>query len=290
MSSSTPSTLSERCYRHPNREALIHCTRCGRPICPECMREAPVGFHCPDDAALGRAPVQRTSIGARLRDAPPLATVAFIAANVAVYLYCGVTSPGGLTHPTLSPLFYDWQLQPDVVYQQDQYFRFLTAAFLHLSIVHIAANMIALAVIGPPLERLVGRTRFVGLYLLAAVGGSVAVFAFGASEQPVAGASGAIFGLLAACLVLARRIGLDVQWLVAVLVLNVVFTFSVPGISRLGHVGGFVVGALAALALGGRPSRRSRLPNRLQAYGLGGVVALLAVVTVIRVLVGPGSF
>jgi membrane associated rhomboid family serine protease len=254
------------------------------------MREAPVGFHCPDDAALGRPPAQRTPIGARLRDAPPLATFAFIAANVAVYLYCGATSPGGLNHPTLSQLFYDWQLQPDVVYHQDQYFRFLTSAFLHLSLIHIAANMIALAVIGPPLERLVGRTRVVGLYLLSALGGSVAVFTFGSPEQPVAGASGAIFGLLAACLVLARRIGLDVQWLVTVLVLNFVFTFTVSGISRLGHVGGFVIGALAALALGGLPARRARLPNQLQAYGLGGVTALLAVVTLIRVVLGPGSF
>ena len=254
------------------------------------MREAPVGFHCPDDAALGRPPVQRTSIGARLRDSPPVATVALIAANVVVYLYCGTSSPGGLNHPTLAQLFLDWQLQPDVVYRQDQYFRLLTSAFLHLSVIHIAANMLALFVIGPPLERLLGRTRFLAVYVLSALGGSVAVFAFGSPEQPVAGASGAIFGLLAACLVLARRIGLDIQWLIAVLVLNFVFTFSVPGISRLGHVGGFVVGALAALSIGGLPNRRTRVANRLQVVGLGGVLALLAVIMAVRVLAGAGSF
>ena len=250
------------------------------------MREAPVGFHCPDDAALGRPQAQRTSVGGRLRTSPPVVTAILVAANVLAYVYCGATSPGGFNHPTLSRLFFDWQLQPIVVYEHDEYFRFLTAAFLHLSIIHIAANMIALAIVGPPLERLVGRTRFVAVYVLSALGGSVAVFAFGSPYEAVAGASGAIFGLFAACLVLARRLGLDIQWLITVLVLNFVFTFTVPGISRLGHVGGFVVGGLAALAMGGLPANRARLPGRVQAAGLGGVTVLLGVVTLVRAVSG----
>ncbi|TAM85872.1 MAG: rhomboid family intramembrane serine protease [Jatrophihabitans sp.] len=246
------------------------------------MREAPVGYHCPDDAALGRQPAPRTSIGARLRSSPPAATLTFVAVNVAVYLYCGATSAGGINRPEFSRLFQDWVLQPYIVHSQDEYWRFVTAAFLHLSVIHIVANMVALAVIGPPLERLVGRSRFVVLYLLAALGGSVAVFAFGGVMDAVAGASGAIFGLFAAAVVLARRIGLDVQWLVGIIALNFVFTFTVPGISWLGHVGGFVTGGLCALALGGRPVRRTRLPNRVQALGLAGIVVLLALVTLVR--------
>ena len=113
--------------------------------------------------------------------------------------------------------------------------------------------MLALFFVGPPLERLLGRWRFLAVYLISALGGSAAIYAFGAVRLPVVGASGAIFGLFAACLVLVRRLGLDLQWLVGIIVLNFVFTFSIPGITKLGHIGGFVAACLAALAIGGLP-------------------------------------
>jgi membrane associated rhomboid family serine protease len=276
--------LSTQCYRHPHREALVRCTRCDRPICPECLREAPVGFHCPDDAALGKAPRQRTSVGARLRASPPYVTITLIALNVLVYLYTAAQAPGGIDHPVQSSLFLDWQLQPDVVLHQDQYYRLFTAAFLHVSLLHIGANMLALGVIGVPLERLLGRWRTLAVYALGLLGGSAAIFAFGSPDQPVAGASGAIFGLFAASVVLVHRLGLDVQWLVAVIALNFVFTFSVHDISRLGHVGGFAAGGLAALAIAGLPARRARVALRVQVLGLGVVAAAAGLMITVRAL------
>jgi membrane associated rhomboid family serine protease len=256
------------------------------------MREAPVGFHCPDDAALGaksiRAP--RTSVGVRLRESPPYVTTALIVLNVAAYLYTGLKSAGGLDQPYAAKLFLEWQLQPNIVYDQHQYYRFVTSAFLHISLLHVGANMLALGIIGPQLERLLGLWRFVAVYLLGALGGSAAIFAFGSPEQPVVGASGAIFGLFAACLVMVRRLGLDLQWLLTIIVLNFVFTFSVRDISKLGHLGGFVAGGLAAIAIAGVPNVRARISTQMQAAGLSGVLVLTLVVVLARTATGASSF
>ena len=216
-------------------------------------------------------------------------TGGFIALNVIVYLVTAAKSAGGLNDPHSAGLFLDWQLQPAAVYSGDQYYRLLTAAFLHVSLLHIGANMLALGIVGPHLERLLGRWRMVALYLVSALGGSALIFAFGDPYQPVVGASGAVFGLFAACLVMVRRLGLDLQWLVAIIVLNFVFTFSVADVSKFGHVGGFVTGGLAALAIAGRPSRRGRVPTRAQAYGLGGVLALVVLTVLLRALTAGGS-
>lgn len=270
------------CYRHPNREALVRCTRCDRPICPDCMRPASVGFHCPDDVALAakeqRAP--RTTFGAQLRQSPPYVTAALVAANVAVFLVTGAQSTQGFGHPSAAPLFTDWQLFPLYVYDKSQYYRLFTSAFLHVSVLHIGSNMLALIIIGPLLERVLGRWRFATVYLLGALGGSAAIYLFGSHLQPVVGASGAIFGLFAAALLMARRIGLDVQWLVAVIVLNFVFTFSVADVSKLGHVGGFLAGAAAAVAIGGLPNQRGILPLRAQLVGLGAIAATVLALVV----------
>src|SRR5690348_229622 len=156
---------SARCYRHPNREAGVRCTRCDRPICPECMRPAAVGFHCPDDVNLARKTVRvpRTAVGARMLNSPPYVTVLLIVANVIVYLITGAQSDRGFGQPGLSPgsdsLFRHWQLIPLDVHGGD-YYRLLTSAFLHVSLLHIVSNMLALAFIGPTLERLLGAWRF----------------------------------------------------------------------------------------------------------------------------------
>jgi membrane associated rhomboid family serine protease len=273
-----------RCYRHPNREAYVRCTRCDRPICPDCMREASVGFHCPDDVAIGRRnqrPV-RTSVGAVLRDSPPYVTITLIVLNVAAYLASALPSPQGINHPEYTKLFQNWQLLPYTVYHDDSYYRLLTAAFLHASLLHIGVNMLSLAFIGPYLERSIGRWRYILLYLLGALGGSAAVYAFGSPLVPVIGASTAIFGLLGACIVMARQLNLDMQYLIGITVLNFVFTFSVAGISRLGHIGGFVTGVLAGLAIGGWPTLRKRVPTRIQLIGLGGVLVLVVLTVGLR--------
>jgi membrane associated rhomboid family serine protease len=226
-------------------------------------------------------------VGARLQHSPPLVTAALVAANVVVYVITGLQSTSGLGHPDDAPingLFFDWQLQPYAVFHTGAYYRLITSAFLHVSLLHIGANMLALAIVGPPLERLIGRWRFTALHLLALLGGSVAVYTFGNALQPVVGASGAVFGLFAACLVMVRRLGLDLQWLIGIIVLNFVFTFSVSDVSKFGHLGGFVAGGLAAASIAGLPRVRARLPLRAQVGGLTGVLALEVLVVAVRSL------
>jgi membrane associated rhomboid family serine protease len=277
-----------RCYRHPNREALIRCTRCDRPICPECMRPASVGFHCPDDVNLARKTVRapRTAVGARILEAPPYVTIALIAANLTAYFVTASQAVGGLRQPGdgSSKLFNEWQLQPLAVHAHDDYYRLITSAFLHISLLHILTNMVSLAVIGPPLERLLGRWRFGVLYLLGALGGSAAIYAWGKVLTPVVGASGALYGLMAAALmlVLAGKLNLDLQWLIGVIVLNFVLTFSIHNISKLGHAGGFVIGGLAAVAIAGLPGNRERVATQTQVVGLCGVAAIVLAVVVLR--------
>jgi membrane associated rhomboid family serine protease len=276
------------CYRHPNREALIRCTRCDRPICPDCMRPASVGFHCPDDVSEGRRTVRapRTSVGARILQSPPYVTSTLVALNVIAYVVAA-TAPGASfgdpTNPrSSSALFYNWQLQPLAVHADHRYYDLITSAFLHVSLLHIGSNMLALVFIGPALEQLLGRWRFASLYLLSALGGSAAIYAFGNDLTPTVGASGAIFGLFGACLVLVRKLGLDLQWLVSIVALNFVLTFSIHGISKLGHIGGFITGILAALAIGGLPSLRRRIPTQLQVAGLAGLLVMIVLVVVVR--------
>lgn len=272
------------CYRHPKREAMVRCVRCDRPICPDCMRPASVGFQCPDDVRSGVRSVrpQRTAVGARLTGARPVVTIALVVLNVAAYVATALQPGGSFTNPTGSRLFRDWNLLPYDVHQNGAYWELLTSAFLHLSLLHIGSNMIALIVIGPALERVLGRWRFAAVYLLSALGGSAAVYCFGNPLEPVAGASGAIFGLFGIALVLVRRLGLDLQWLAGLIVLNFVLTFSISGISKLGHIGGFVTGLLAAVAIAGLPRHQRRVPVSTQLLGLGGLLVLLVVLVIAR--------
>jgi membrane associated rhomboid family serine protease len=284
--SSGEAAQTARCYRHPNREALVRCTRCDRPICPDCMRPASVGFHCPDDVGLAKKSVRapRTSVGARMMQAPPYVTWGLIALNVIVYLVTASQSVKGISQPgdASSKLFFDWQLFAPAIHNHGEYYRLLTSAFLHVSLLHVASNMLALFIIGPPLERLLGPWRFGVVYVLGALGGSAAVYAWGQVNTAEVGASGAIFGLFAAALVLVRKLGLDPQWLVGIIVLNFVFTFSIHNISKLGHIGGFVAGGLAALAIAGLPQSRQRFSLQTQLSGLGGVALLVLVTVVVR--------
>lgn len=284
MSGTFPQTEVTYCYRHPSREASVRCIRCDRPICPECMRPASVGFQCPDDVRSGARSIrtQRTAVGARLAQSPPYVTIALAVLNVAAYLATGLQHGSSLSDPTGSALFRDWNLLPYDVHQRNRYWELITSAFLHVGFLHIASNMIALIVIGPALELLLGRWRFTAVYLLSALGGSAAVYCFGNPFNPVVGASGAIFGLFGVALVLVRRLGLNVQWLAGIIALNFVLTFSISGISKLGHIGGFATGLLAAVAIGGLPRHRVRVPTERQLIGLAAITVLLAVLVIAR--------
>jgi membrane associated rhomboid family serine protease len=234
---SSPGPLS--CYRHPDRPTAVSCTRCGRPVCPDCMRSAAVGQQCVDcvQAAAASVPPVRTAAGGILREGAPLVTYALMAINIAVYVM----------QMASGTLQYKLSLFP-VAVAGGQYYRLLTSAFMHYGIVHILFNMYALYVLGPQLERHLGRVRFTALYLLSALGGSVVVYLFSPLNAATAGASGAIFGLFGATFVAAKRLRLDVRSLVVLIVINLVITFTVPGISWQGHVGGLLTGALVAAA------------------------------------------
>lgn len=253
------------CYRHPDRATALSCTRCGRPACPDCLRSAAVGHQCVDCVQAGAAsvPPARTAAGAVLRDGAPVVTYALIAANVAVYVL----------QMSSKALQYKLSLFPIAV-AGGQYHRLLTSAFMHYGIVHILFNMYALYVLGPPLERHLGRLRFAALYLLSALGGSVVVYLFSPLNAATAGASGAIFGLFGATLVAARRLNLDVRSLVVLIVINLVITFTVPGISWQGHIGGLLTGALAAAVYVYAPRGQRTL---IQAGFSIGLVALFGV-------------
>ncbi|HST49222.1 rhomboid family intramembrane serine protease [Jatrophihabitans sp.] len=268
------------CYRHPDRITGVRCVRCNRPICPECQRPASVGFQCPDDVRAGAASIRqgRTVVGAPARAQLPFITWALIAVNVVVYLITGLGPGSSLIDNTNTQLFRDWELVPNVVGYQHDYLRLVTAAFLHLGPLHIFLNMFALYTLGPALERVMGWWRYLAVYLLSALGGSVAILLLGDVRQPVVGASGAIFGLFAAALALSRVVGFNTRALVITVGINFVFTFSVPGISKLGHVGGFVAGGLATLALlGWTLGPRRPLTDRLRTVQLVSLAGLLVV-------------
>jgi membrane associated rhomboid family serine protease len=274
------------CYRHPDRLTGVRCVRCNRPICPECQRAASVGFQCPDDVKQGNASVRRarTVAGARANDdAPPAVTYSLIGINVLVYIFTALGTGANFVQNTGENL-HRLELTPYVLAHNGEYYRLVTAMFTHYGPIHILLNMYALYAIGPALERALGWWRFLAVYLIAGLGGSVACLLFQGALTPTAGASGAIFGLFAALLIVSRRVGAPTNQVWIVVAVNFVFTFSVPNISIFGHLGGFVVGGLATLALlQWSIKARPTLPSaRTQLAGLVAIVLVLAGLTYFR--------
>jgi membrane associated rhomboid family serine protease len=275
-----PAQVAPRCYRHPDRETWVSCTRCERPICPDCLRPAAVGFHCPHCVAEGQASTRqaRTQYGGRVVERTGLVTVVLATLNIVAYVITAATSSGGLQRNTASRLFNEIDLVP-VLVAAGEYWRLLGAAFLHVGLLHLVFNMIALAVVGPGLERVFGHWRFLALYLLSALGGSLAVYLFGDPFGPVAGASGAIYGLFAASVIVLRNLGLDPRAMLVTIGLNLAISFA-PGISLLGHLGGLIVGALTALVLVYAPRGANRTP--VQILALGGMLAVMLALLLYR--------
>jgi membrane associated rhomboid family serine protease len=241
-------TQTQVCYRHPKRETGVSCSSCGRPICPDCMVYVAVGIKCPEcagqpsGARAAARRVQRTagaSTGA-------LVVKTLIGINVAVFLLALSQSTGAFTPG--DAFIRRWALDgPDVA--AGEWWRLLTGAFLHANLIHILFNMLMLWWFGQALETLLGRGRFLGIYLASALAGSAGALLV-APETYTVGASGAVFGILGAGLVLERRqIWVFGGSALGVVVLNLAFTFLVSGISWGGHLGGLAGGALAMLAL-----------------------------------------
>jgi membrane associated rhomboid family serine protease len=263
------------CYIHPGREAHVRCTRCNRRICPDCMIDASVGFQCPECVREGNKSVRaaRTSLGGRLTDNAGLVTKVIIAINLLVFL-AQKASPSFENHFVLVGNAFDVTTGHLVGVADGEYYRLLTAAFMHASILHIAFNMYALYLFGPPLEATLGRVRFLSLYLLSALGGSAASYAFNAPNQGSLGASGAVFGLFGAFFIVNRKFGRDNSGLLVLLAINLAFAF-VPGtsIDWHAHVGGLITGCLVASALVYAPRDR-----RTVVQAAGSVVVLLIIV------------
>ncbi|MER7010475.1 rhomboid family intramembrane serine protease [Saccharopolyspora sp. NPDC000359] len=266
------------CVRHPDRPTGLRCTRCERPACPECLRDASVGQHCVDCVAQGqrgtRQPV--TVAGARLASKPILVPV-LIAVNVAVFALTAVQA-GSIGANFTAPLFGDFALWPILV-AGGEWWRLLTAGFLHIGLLHLAMNMIALWVIGRDLELLLGRVRFAAVYGLSLLGGSAAVFLFGEEAKAVAGASGAVYGLMGGIAIAALRLKVSLRPVLVVIALNIAASVLIPGISLLGHIGGLVLGVLATGALVYAPRNRQVL---VQAGALGALLVVLVAVLITR--------
>ncbi len=279
------------CPRHPDRESYVRCQRCGRPTCPECQRPAAVGIQCVDCVKEQAKSVRsaQTVFGGRTVDA---GLVTKVLIGICAVLYLGQLARPGLTQQLAFGPAIGWS-EP---------WRALTAAFLHSPSIplHIVFNMLCLWQIGPYLESLLGRVRFLMLYLISAVGGSAGVVLLAAAPPAnassaaldqyqgwfsgVVGASGAVFGMFAALLVLNRHLGRSTAGIGLTIVINAVFGFLYPGISWQAHLGGFVTGLICAgvIALLRAPGRR-----RLAIPALVGVLAVVVALTAVKYATVP---
>jgi membrane associated rhomboid family serine protease len=274
------------CYRHPDRESWVSCVRCGRHACPDCLRDAAVGQQCVEcvrgSSAGGRA--ARTAFGGR-PVTTAVVTWTLVGINVLLFLV-------ELAKPSLGT---DWGLLGYAPYSSGgpvqgiaagQWYRLITSAFLPpatglggLGFIDILFNMWALIVVGPSLEQLLGRVRFVAVYLLSALGGGVAFFLLGPPYVIALGASGAVFGLFGAWFVVARKLRLDVRGIVTIIAINLAFSLLYrSSIAWQDHVGGLITGAVTTAAFAYAP-RKHRT-----AFQAGAALLVLVVLIVLVVL------
>ncbi|GAA3373309.1 rhomboid family intramembrane serine protease [Streptomyces sannanensis] len=245
--------MDQGCYRHPDRETGIRCTRCERPICTECMVSASVGFQCPEcvrgGPGNGHSPAAarpRTIAGGTVARDPHLVTKILLAVNTVFFI---AALAGGK------------QVVDELVLwgygvADGGYYRLLTSMFLHEAPWHFAFNMLGLWWLGAPLEAALGRARYLTLYLLSGLAGGALSYLLAAPNEGSLGASGAIFGLLGATAVLMRRLNYDMRPVIALLALNLLFTFTWSGIAWQAHVGGLIAGTVIAYGMVHAPRER----------------------------------
>ena len=270
------STATQTCYRHPNRETAVSCSNCGRPICPSCMTPTPVGMRCPECSA------QKTQVRSlRTLSANPTVTMALIAINVIAFLGSGQFGLG--TQSGANTLFsHGWLYGPDIAVGHD-YWRLVTSGFLHVGFIHIGSNMYLLYVLGRMLEPVLGNVRFALLYGVSLLFGSFGALAFSPVAETV-GASGAVFGMMGVAFFELRNRGVDPMQsgIGGLILINLVLSFAISGISIGGHIGGLIGGSLAILLL--HATDRMRKPL----LGYAGL-AVLAVIAVAGALAVAGN-
>lgn len=273
------------CPRHPDRVSYVRCQRCGRPACAECQRPAAVGFQCVDCVReqAANAPVRKNAFGGVARGGTPIVTYTLIGLCVVVFLLQMVI-PGFIQVFAYRPVNTAGVESAGLPAEP---WRMLTAAFLHSpgSILHIGFNMYALFILGRELEPAMGRARFLTLYLLSALGGSVGVLLLSNPGQFVVGASGAVFGLFGALFIIQRKRGGDVRQIVVLIAINAVLGFVVPNVAWQAHLGGLITGAACAAAIAYAP--RGARQARTQWLGIGGVGVGLVALTALGVALLP---
>lgn len=234
------------------------------------MIEAPVGYRCPECMNVARPPAAKTVAGGSLVTKPNV-TYVLIGINVAIFavqFMIGINS-----------MAVDFGMWPAAIAVQNEWWRLFSSAFLHGSFLHIAFNMYVLFFLGPTLERILGHTRFLILYVLAALGGSVASYWFSSIDTVSVVASGAIFGLMGALVVAGKRLRYDITQVLFLLAINVVIGFLAPSVDWRAHLGGLIAGALVAAVMV-LPPKRYR--SMIQITGVAGILLILIALTIVR--------
>jgi membrane associated rhomboid family serine protease len=279
------------CFRHPDRETYLRCHRCERSICTDCMIPAAVGHQCPECVRGGAKTVRepRTAAGGRMHSRQGMVTIGLIALNVLMFGLQQLIGQAFTVRLELLGIAGSSAATPSAVnigVANGEWYRLLTAMFVHENVAHIGLNMLSLWWIGVPVEARLGRLRYFLTYLVCGVGASAVSFAFMGRYDASLGASGAIFGLLGVLAVMAYREKLDMRPIVVVIVLNLAFSFSVPGIDWHDHLGGLACGLLMGVAFGYAPRVRQRTvwyrnPQTLVPLGGGLLILVLTVVLVV---------
>ena len=268
------------CFRHPGRPTYVSCVRCGRPACPDCLRPAAVGHQCVECIKSGNRDVRRAT-GRFGGGVTTKATVTWtlVALNIGAYI------AEVINQTVVSDGLMIGKAGTQYGVANGQWYRLITSAFLHqqpgvgFGILHIAFNMWALLLVGPALERTLGRMRFLAVYLVSALGGSVLYYFLALPGAAAVGASGAIFGLFGAYFVMARRLRVNSGQIVFLIVANLAIGFAIPNIGWQAHVGGLIAGAALTAAYAYAP-RANRTLIQVGATVL--IVALLLAGVAIR--------
>jgi membrane associated rhomboid family serine protease len=300
MTEAHAETEAPVCYRHPKRETWVSCQRCGRPICPECQIQAPVGVQCPECVREGQAGMPRRApafVRALRPSGTPVVTYTIIGLCILLFVLQYVS--GGVVTEA-------WLMDPTAA--RSEPWRLLTSGFLHSQAfffpIHLLFNMYALFIFGPLLETFLGRARFLALYVIATIGGSVAevliyqwvVLTNGEIIEATngfiragysLGASGAIFGLMGALIVLRRALGINLRQIAIVVVINFGIGFVVPNIAWEAHLGGFGVGAAVAAVYLATRRAQSRA---IQIAGVAGIAVGLGLIVAVCVATAPAFY
>lgn len=243
------------CYRHPGRETYVQCSRCVRPICPDCMVSASVGFQCPECVREGAKTIRlpKTTLGGKVHTDSGLATQILIGINVVIFLLVQV-EPNQFLDRYVLRAFTGGQGGAGVA--EGGWYRLLSATFLHQQALHILLNMIMLYMFGRPLEAYLGRARFVTLYVISGLGGSAASYMFNSPEVGSLGASGAVIGLVGALLVVERRMRSNTPGVLIYLAILLLPGLLIDGIDWRAHAGGLVVGGVLGAAASYAPAKQ----------------------------------